>query len=66
MFSARVCTVAMETGDGNLIFSFSISVFLNIAVILALLFFTDDQHHQDVHCPQQLQPKDLSLVDKNK
>jgi hypothetical protein len=57
----------METGDGNLILSFSISIVLNIAVILALLLFTDDQHQDDVHSQQQQQqPKDQSLVDKNK
>ena len=41
-FSARVMTVAMVTGDLNLILSFSISVFLNFAVIATICYF--DRH----------------------
>jgi hypothetical protein len=43
-FAARVITVAIETGDLNLMLSFSLSVLLNLAVILSLVIFTEDNN----------------------
>ena len=41
--AARVVTVAMETGDINLILNFSISVLLNLLVIVAIVVFDEQR-----------------------
>ena len=41
--AARVVTVAMETGDINLILNFSISVLLNLLVIAAIVVFDEQR-----------------------
>ena len=46
-FSARVITVAIETGDSNLMLSFSLSVFLNLAVIVSLIYCTEDSDNKN-------------------
>ena len=55
--AARVVTVAMETGDINLILNFSISVLLNLLVIAAIVVF-DEQ--------RGAKTPEVDVVDKNK
>jgi hypothetical protein len=37
-----VLTVAMETADLNLLLSFSVSVFLNVVVVITIVVFSQD------------------------
>ena len=55
--AARVVTVAMETGDINLILNFSISVLLNLLVIVAIVVFDE---HRGAKTPE------VDVGDKNK